>query len=152
HRPDDPNAEPQRLTLYIPAGLLDLADALSRRAGAETVQIYCEELLMEAIQARARQEKLDEAAARHGPFEGRGAVAHDPEHLAAWTASSGRAAEPTPTEVTDGPTALAIVALDPPKPSTSPAAELVLRHAGLGEPDPTGFLATLRRGEPIGAE
>ena len=49
HKGPDPREEPQRITLYLPAKLLDMAEAQASKARVETLQAYCEELLARAI-------------------------------------------------------------------------------------------------------
>ena len=62
----DRNLEPQRLTLYLPGGLLDTAEAQAERAGVETVQEYCADLLAARHRGRAgpRAGRRDRGAAR----------------------------------------------------------------------------------------
>jgi hypothetical protein len=86
-----PGEDPERLTLYLPARVLDLATELAAGAGAPTMQAFCEALLRRAIEAAA-----DDAAtpgrprpddARGAPFEGLDAIANDPDYLAEWSQS-----------------------------------------------------------------
>jgi hypothetical protein len=148
----DLGAEPQRLTLYIPARLLDLAEKVANRSGALTIQLYCEGLLARALESERTRLKIEEAEAWHGPFEGLNAIADDPEYLAEWTASfarrEGEEAPPITIDATPGlPLTLET------KPSMLPPAfEAILRHAGLSDDNPQGFLPSLRRGEAPTAE
>ena len=80
-------AEAQRITLYLPARLLDMAEAQASRAGVETLQRYCEGLLARAIEMERGRETLEATEARFGTFDGLDEVANDPEYLAEWTAS-----------------------------------------------------------------
>jgi hypothetical protein len=148
----DPNEEPQRLTLYLPARLLDMAEAQASKAGVETLQAYCEALLAQAIESEKAIVTLSDTEERHGPFEGLRAIANDPEYLAEWTASlaiNERARDalpmPTPMPAPSSPSE--------PTPQSAPvsASEIVLRHAGSTGDDPTGFLPSLRRGEAVSA-
>jgi hypothetical protein len=145
-RPPDPKTELQRLTLYLPAGVLDQAEALTTRAGVETVQTYCEQLLIAAIEYERARERLEQTEARRGPLEGLDAIANDPEYLAEWTASASK--EKSTSE--DGEAVPK--ALDAPGESRHLAVEVVLRHAGLAGDDRLAFLPSLRRGEPASAE
>ena len=48
-RPPDSGTELDRIILYIPARILDLAESLAEEAGVPTVQDYCALLLMRAL-------------------------------------------------------------------------------------------------------
>jgi len=174
----DSDADLQRLTLYLPARLLERAEAQARAAGAESLQMYCEALLREAL------EQADQPAPAGAP-EGRGLteewvdeLVSDPAYLAEWaipprapdaaegrdlgpsgldTALSGRApaigsalVERAPEAERAGPVASARPD-DDPSAVAGRAAEVVLRHAALHGDDPEGLIARLRRGEPIDA-
>ena len=54
HRPPDSGTDLDRIILYVPARILDLAEALAEKAGVPTVQDYCALLLMQAPGERAR--------------------------------------------------------------------------------------------------
>jgi hypothetical protein len=164
-KPPDPNLEEQRLTLYVPWALLDRAEALARKAGVETVQEYCKQLLCQAIEAEEAHARVAELQAKRGPLEGLDAIASDPEYLAEWTALAGprgRAA-PLVTRLPNAPPPAVALPLENPImiPNETPpplsivasqASAIVLRHAALGgAEDPTAFLPTLRRGEPVNA-
>ena len=161
-KPPDPNLEPQRLTLYLAAKVLDRAEEQARRAGAESAREYCERLLERAIELEHAREVMADAEARRGPLEGLDAIANDPDYLREWNASAtsrdrrSRARE-EPTEMppensdsgpSDQATAPSAAPLGVPQ-SASLAAVLVLRHAALVGDDPSAFLPTLRRGEAI---
>ena len=167
-KPPDPGLEPQRITLYLPDRLLDQAEAQARRHGAETLQEYCEELLARAISVEHDREVVEEAEARRGHLEGLDAIANDPEYLAEWEAALPRTRtdRPSPPEESPALTAPAPGPDDTPEsapesrpapparespevPESIPAVEVVLRHAAIREDDPSAFLPTLRRGEPI---
>jgi hypothetical protein len=159
----DPNLEEQRLTLYVPWTLLDRAEVLARKAGVETVQDYCAQLLREAIEGEDARERVEELQARRGPLEGLDAIASDPEYLAEWKASAGprgRGApllaglpsSPFPSNEPHREKEVMIPDDSPRRPSVvaSQATEVVLRHAGIVGDDHSAFLPTIRRGEPIG--
>jgi hypothetical protein len=88
HKLPDPNIEPQRLSLYLPWEVLDAAEQQAARAGAETVQDYCTELLRRAIEAEQVREHVADVEARRGPLEGLHQIADDPEYLAEWSAQA----------------------------------------------------------------
>jgi len=160
-KPDDPNEEPQRLTVYLTGTLLDLAEAQARRAGLGTAQAYCEDVLRRTIEAERDRGRVEDVEARRGPMEGLKAIADDPEYLAELSASQPRSAKDKEKDQGGGapvpapaPPAAEWEWLppDPAPAGPSAAADVVLRHAGLGGDDPEAFLPALRRGEPIGAE
>ena len=57
HRPTDSGTDLDRIILYIPARILDLAEALAEKAGVPTVQDYCALLLMQAWKTSASSRK-----------------------------------------------------------------------------------------------
>lgn len=158
--------EPRRVSLYLRDAVLDAAELQAARAGFETVQDYCAELLSKTIEAEHVREQVAEVEAKRGPLEGLQEIANDPEYLVEWSSrsesgpgpgavSGPRAQESVPEiEVT-----LPIVG-EPgrwePSPSDSgvlqpvvalsDAALVVLHHAGQAGDDPSGFLPSLRRG------
>lgn len=144
--------EPQRLTLYLPGRVLDIAEKLSNRAKALTVQLYCEDLLTRTLEAEWSIGQVAEAEEKHGPFEGLHEVTDDPEYLAEWTASiarrDGDAGHAPPDEaITVDATTSTSSAPEPIMPPSDPSAATVFRHAGLAGDDPFGFLPCLRRGD-----
>src|SRR5262245_43268298 len=157
----DPNPEPQRLTLYLNDEWLDAAEIQAARAGVDTVQEYCADLLRRAIEAERIRVQVAEVEARRGALEGLDAIANDPEYLAEWTAmAEGRghrfpAVLPTRVEVTANaapaaPTTSPSRASEPPSPDgLSAVARLILHHAGQTSDDPQAFLPCLRRGECV---
>jgi hypothetical protein len=142
-----PDAELQRLSLYLPGGLLDRAEALATLAGAESVQTYCEQLLKHAIEQEEARRRLAQVQASRGAMEGLDAIANDPDYLVEWTASAGKEPRDRPA-----PGELPAPAEQHPPPGEPPgreAAALVLHHAALDGEQPPAFLASLRRGEPV---
>jgi hypothetical protein len=157
----DTSSEPQRLTLYVPGFTLDAAEAQAGLEGVETVQEYCAELLRQAIEAKQVKAHVADVEARRGPLEGLHEIADDPEYLAEWSSIS----TPTPKQPRESPpltidmfpspvegdaNAQAGGGLTPRVEQVeglSPAARVVLLHAGQGDDDPTAFLPCLRRGE-----
>jgi hypothetical protein len=118
--------------------------ALAKRSGAESLQIFCEDLLRSAIEATQTQVQGEEFDSARIILPGFDAITSDEDYLAEWSASVQPPPEPRNP------------ALDPPRPNPandsrerSAAEEAVLRHAGLQADDPSGLLATLRRGETI---
>lgn len=160
-KPADPGLEPQRVTLYLPGNLLDQAEAMALRSGHETVQQFCEAILTREIAAAHDRERVHDVEARRGKLEGLEGITDDADFLAEFSASR-NAPAPPPTSplapdprigTSDGPGEWEVL---PPAgsegSSLSGSAEVVLRHAGVGVEDPSAFLPTLRRGEPIGPE
>lgn len=142
-KPPDPGSDPQRLSLYLPAALLDRAASLAGRAGADSVQTYCEMLLSRAIQQEDARRRLDEFEAEHGPLEGLDAIANDPEYLTEWTARGPLEAAP---ENSPDREAAETEKADEAAPRSR---DVVLRHlAARGEPPPA-LLASLRLGQPV---
>ena len=155
-KPSDPGLEPQRLTLYLPGNLLDRAEGLALRHGHETVQQYCEGLLGEAIEAARDRERVGDVEARRGPLEGLRGITDDPEFLAELSASTHAShPQPPPPRRISPPVVAEEWEVLPPAGAgagaegLSVAAGVVLRHAGAGDDEPSAFLPTLRRGEPI---
>ncbi|SIO65389.1 hypothetical protein SAMN05444166_7680 [Singulisphaera sp. GP187] len=166
----DPNPEPQRLTLYLKDALLEQAERQAERAGVETVQQYCADLLSRAIQAEQIRGQVAEIEARSGPLEGLQEIANDPAYLAEWSAQA------TPREPAERialeinlapqtehePPGLELSTPDRNSDSDAPApspeapepisasGRVVLHHAGQGEEDDRlAFLPSLRRGEMV---
>ena len=51
HRPIGTGNEVDRIILYLPSRLLDLAEVLAGKAGVPAIQDYCARLLAQAIEA-----------------------------------------------------------------------------------------------------
>ncbi|MDB5353262.1 MAG: hypothetical protein JWN86_4509 [Planctomycetota bacterium] len=142
-KPPDPHAEPQLLALYIPGSLLDRAEALAVRAGAATVQEYCEELLKMVIESEEAHLRAEAVEVKHDMLESMEAMASDPDYLADWNSSLRGLNEETADRSPS---------VDPPPLAESSASQAtIFRHASVGTDDPSAFLATIRRGEAIGA-
>jgi hypothetical protein len=87
HRPIGSGNELDRIILYLPSRLLDLAEALAEKAGIPAVQDYCSHLLARAIEAEQVQRKVSGFEARRGgALEGLKEIAEDPGYLAEWQA------------------------------------------------------------------
>ena len=82
--PLDSGTDLDRIILYVPARILDLAEALAEKAGVPTVQDYCALLLMQALENERVQQKVADFEARRGPLEGLKQIADDPDYLAEW--------------------------------------------------------------------
>lgn len=147
-QPPDPALEPQRVSLYLPASVLERADAMSLRAGYPDAQRYCERLLTVALEHEQVREAVEEVEQRHGSMAGLRAIADDPEYLAEWSASARSPSPPIPSPPPKAATSLALTD-DRPADEDAGAAEVVLRHASLRGDDPEALLAALRRGDPI---
>ncbi len=65
-KPDDPLLEEQRLTLYVPAGALDLAEMQAPRLGFRDGQDYCTEIVVRAIEAEHDREQLADVESKRG--------------------------------------------------------------------------------------
>ncbi|WP_169981235.1 hypothetical protein [Tautonia rosea] len=145
-----PNAEAQRIVLYLPVDALDLAEQQACRAKVESVQRYCETLL---IQALAGEQDQGHDSIRSIGREGRSweplTVADDPDYLAEWTAifldqrgapqGNNESCSPDPTLETT-----ASCSDVPDANMEHPAIKVILRHAGLLGNDPNAFLTSLR--------
>jgi hypothetical protein len=139
-----PEADLERLTLYLPGGVIDQAMVLTRRARAQSLQAFCEELLQAAIEGpRAVEETWEDAGSTIPSSHGFDAIAGDVEYLVEWSAS----VQPPPcpdTPALPSPQSVAGSA------GRSAAESVVLRHADTeAGGDGAGLLATLRRGETI---
>jgi hypothetical protein len=88
HRPIGSGNELDRIILYLPSRLLDLAEALAEKAGITAVQDYCSRLLARALEAEQVQQKVAQVEARRGPLEGLKQIAEDADYLAEWQAQS----------------------------------------------------------------
>jgi hypothetical protein len=176
HRLLDPNQEPQRLTLYVPAEALDRAEAQAARLGFADAQEYCTEVVLKAIEEERVREQMAEVEARRGPLDGFRAIEEDPEYLADLrTAQKPRErpevepihyigddqeALPAPTDGDGGsagdssplPVRVTIEASSLEPEGLSPSAWVVLRHAAQAQDDPSAFLPSLRRGVPVPPE
>ena len=88
NRPTNSGTELDRIILYVPARILDLAEALAEKAGVPTVQDYCALLLMQSLENERVHQKVADFEARRGPLEGLKQIAADPDYLAEWQESS----------------------------------------------------------------
>ena len=82
--PPRPGTELDRIILYVPARILDLAEALAEKAGVASIQDYCGLLLMQAIENEQVRQKIAGFESRRGPLEGLKEIADDPDYLAEW--------------------------------------------------------------------
>lgn len=101
HRPAEGGTELDRIILYIPARILDLAEALAEKAGVPAVQDYCALLLMQALEKERVDQKVADFEARRGPLEGLKQIADDPDYLAEWQERSDAKPETTPAGGSD---------------------------------------------------
>jgi hypothetical protein len=171
------NSEPQRLTLYLAESLLDAAEAQAKKAGVNTVQEYCANLLANAIEAERIREHVADVESRRGPLEGLHEIANDQEYLAEWRAQveGGERHEPPRLNVDMRPEPGAgpfpsitpivipvrsefdaswVDAAESPVPPAATAeieaaTRVVLFHAGQSGDDPAAFLPCLRRGMSV---
>ncbi len=94
NRPIGTGNELDRIILYLPSRLLDLAEALAEKAGIPAIQEYCERLLIQAIEAEQVRQKVSGFEARRGPLEGLKEIGEDPDYLSEWQTRS----EPRPAQ------------------------------------------------------
>jgi hypothetical protein len=92
-RPIGSGTELDRIILYVPAGILDLAEVLAEKAGVASVQDYCALLLMEALENERVKKRVAEFEERRGALEGLKQIADDPDYLAEWQRRSEARAE-----------------------------------------------------------
>ncbi|WP_161602361.1 hypothetical protein [Tautonia marina] len=149
-RESDPNAEPQRLVLYLPIDALDLAERQASQARVETVQRYCESLLLQALGTTNGQcpDSKQSSSLEVRPGKSR-TVTDDPDYLAEWIATILADFDApqvlTDPGLTDPSLARPSIAPEPSEIIVErPAVEVVLRHAGLRGSDPDAFLISLR--------
>ena len=93
HRPDASGTDLDRIILYVPARILNVAEALAEKAGVTSIQDYCGLLLMQAIENERVRQKVAGFELRRGPLEGLKEIADDPDYLAEWQKRSGEKAE-----------------------------------------------------------
>jgi hypothetical protein len=88
HREPEKTDQLDRIILYVPPRILDLAEALAEKAGLTSIQDYCALLLMQALENERIQRKVADFEARRGPLEGFKQIANDPDYLAEWKQQS----------------------------------------------------------------
>ena len=96
HRPVGTGNELDRIILYLPTRLLDLAEKLAEKAGIPAIQDYCARLLTRAIESEQVRQKVADFEAKRGPLEGLKEIAEDPDYLVEWQARSETKPEPPP--------------------------------------------------------
>src|SRR5262249_28232598 len=101
HRPIGTGNELDRIILYLPSRVLDLAEVLAEKAGIPAIQEYCERLLIQAIEAEKVRQKVSGFEARRGPLEGLKEIAEDPDYLSEWQARSEAKPAPSPLPAVD---------------------------------------------------
>jgi len=94
--------ETQRLTLYLPGSLLDLAQLLADLEGGASVQDYCAAMLARALEDERVRRKVARVETERGPLKGLDEIARDAEYLAEWRVrdDASRPAEPETPDVT----------------------------------------------------
>ncbi len=138
HRPDTSGTELDRIILYVPARILDLAEALAEKAGVSSIQDYCGLLLMRAIENERVRQKIAGFESRRGPLEGLKEIADDPDYLTEWQKRSDEKAEPPPGGTsTDAP-----IFIDAP-----PAVEVYYPETETGAPGAASAQAESRPGD-----
>jgi hypothetical protein len=93
-RPDTSGSQLDRIILYVPARILDLAESLAEKAGVPSIQDYCGLLLMRAIENERVRQKVADIELRRGPLEGFNEITDDPHYLAEWRERSDEKADP----------------------------------------------------------
>ena len=88
-----PGTDLDRIILYVPARILNVAEALAEKAGVTSIQDYCGLLLMQAIENERVRQRIAGFESRRGPLEGLKEIADDPDYLAEWQKRSGEKAE-----------------------------------------------------------
>jgi hypothetical protein len=96
-RPDTSGSQLDRIILYLPARILDLAESLAEKAGVASIQDFCGLLLMKAIETERIRQKVADIELRRGPLEGLHEIADDPHYLAEWQRRSDEKSEPPPS-------------------------------------------------------
>jgi hypothetical protein len=104
NRPIDTGSELDRIILYVPARILDLAEKLAEKAGVTSIQDYCALLLMQALENERVRGRVADYEARRGPLKGLKEIADDPDYLAEWQQRSEPKAEPPATATAQGRT------------------------------------------------
>lgn len=159
----NPDLDEQRLTLYLPSGLLDWAETQAVRQHFGTIQAFCAKLLQDALEAERAKVQLAEAEARRGAFEGLAEISDDPEYLAEWNASvhppapGVRVSRKIEVSLTPSGDDSDEIEFPPvrglPVPMSdsilSPPAMSVLKHASPGSGAHDSILACLRRGDSV---
>ena len=142
-----PEQDLERLTLFLPGGVLDRAERLSREAGAESLQAYCEALLLDAIEGNEADRTIGEAEVKVHPLDGLDAVQNDPEYLREWTESILARGERRPgdDEAIDVEFFESSRVAAPDRRAAAVAS--ILRHAAVEGADTAALMSALRRGE-----
>ena len=98
NRPIGSGKELDRIILYLPTAVLDLAESLAQRAGIPILQEYCERLLTHAIEEEHLRLKIGRFESRREADEGVLEIEEDLDSLAEWRArgESGPAPLPRP--------------------------------------------------------
>jgi len=159
----DPDPEPRRISLYIKDELLEAAERQAELSGFDTVQRYCENLLVQAIQTQQVHQNVADLEAKRGELEGLNAIANDPDYLVEWSAhgrelpngearpAKDSSESPAYEHSVDLSAGRGLETTESVARPLSPSALVILRQAGH---DPSsdkadGFLQALRRGETI---
>jgi hypothetical protein len=143
--------EIQRLTVYLPGRLLDLAEELADCMGVATIQEYCTRLLIRALENERVGRHVSQVEAQRGPLEGLQAIAQDTEFLAEWRNQlESRDLKPRDGEADAAPELTVPIAFLPDE-SDEPPAEA---RDGASPAEPLTIRIETRRGfvEPLVAE
>jgi hypothetical protein len=80
--------EEQRLTLYLPGALLDQAELLAAHARAASIQLYCEALLSQAIEAETARVRGMTSQVANDAFETIDEMADDAPTMREWSTAT----------------------------------------------------------------
>ena len=101
-RPPEPHEEPQLLSLYLPGPDARSAEGLAMRDGGQTVQEYCEALLMRALDAEDARSRAEAVGVHHDLMEDVWKPRPRPRHRGRVEASSLSADRGSPATVAPG--------------------------------------------------
>lgn len=170
----DPRDERQRLCLYVPGRLLDLAGELAQAGGAKSVQDYCETLLRQSLLTEQAKRRLSSHGEMRGLLAGIDAVAAELHGESSEEEDEGLEVEveerveeegsgggpgglvEAEVNLTAGSELESTRSLrltgEAEAANDEVAVDVVLSHAGLSGEVSEGFLPRLRRGEALGGE
>jgi hypothetical protein len=131
-RPDTSGSQLDRIILYVPARILDLAESLAEKAGVPSIQDFCGLLLMKAIETERVRQRVADIELRRGPLEGLNEIADDPHYLAEWQQRADEKAQPPASE----PAAPAPYFIEPQPVVETRAIEVIYPEHESGTPDP----------------
>ncbi len=96
NRPIGSGKELDRIILYLPTQVLDLAETLAQRAGIPVLQEYCERLLTHAIEEEHLRLKVARFESRRAADEGIHEIEEDPDYRSEWQGRVEASSTPLP--------------------------------------------------------